>query len=81
MVTERCMVRTDKREQRIRQNTRNVNLADFEWLVSRYGKVEFGGSHALASIGNIRYPYRRQNPMNHHYVEELLRIIDNRTRK
>jgi len=72
------MSKSDKREAKIRANTKNVNLADFEWLINQYGSLEFGGSHALASIGNIRYPYKRQNPMNFHYVEELLRIIDNR---
>ncbi len=71
------MSKADKREQNIRLNTRNVSLMDFEWLVNKYGKLEFGGSHALASIGNIRYPYKRQNPVNFHYVEELLKIIDN----
>lgn len=70
------MGKADKREQKIRQNTKNVSLAEFEWLIRKYGTLEFGGNHALASIGNIRYPYKRQNPMNYHYVEELLRIID-----
>lgn len=70
------MSKADKKELKIRQNTKNVSLEDFEWLIGQYGKLEFGGSHALASIGNIRYPYKRQNPMNFHYVEELLKIID-----
>jgi hypothetical protein len=70
------MSKTDKREQKIRQNTRNVSLEDFEWLIGKYGKVEQGGKHGLASIGNTRYSYRRQNPMNFHYVEELLRVIE-----
>jgi hypothetical protein len=75
------MGKADKREQKIRQNTKNVSLVEFEWLVRKYGKLEFGGNHALASIGNIRYPYKRQNPMNYHYVEELLRIIDARIQR
>jgi hypothetical protein len=54
---------------------------EFEWLIRQYGKLTSGGNHALASIGNIRYPYKRQNPVNHHYVEELLRIIDNQTKR
>ena len=70
------MSKADKKELKIRQNTKNVSLEDFEWLIGQNGKFEFGGSHALASIGNIRYPYKRQNPMNFHYVEELLKIID-----
>ncbi len=70
------MSKTDKREQKIRRNTKNVSLEDFEWLISRYGKAEHGGKHGLASIGDTRYPYRRQNPMNFHYVDELLRVIE-----
>jgi len=70
------MSKTDKREQKIRQNTKNVSLEDFEWLISKYGKVEYGGKHGLASIGGTRYSYRRQNPMNFHYVDELLRVIE-----
>lgn len=75
------MGKADKREHRIRQNTKNVSLVDFEWLIRKYGKLEFGGSHALASIGNIRYPYKRQNPMDYHYVDELLRIIDTQLKR
>jgi hypothetical protein len=75
------MVKADKREQKIRQNTKNVSLAEFEWLIRKYGKLQFGGNHALASIGSLRYPYKRQNPVNYHYVEELLRIIDNRAKR
>jgi len=73
--------KADKKEDKIRLNTKNVSLEDFEWLIGKYGKIEFGGSHALASIGNIRYPYKRQNPMNFHYVEELLRIIDKQSKR
>jgi len=76
MVAYKSVRKADKREQKIRRNIRNVSLEDFEWLISKYSKLEFGGNHSLASIGNVRYPYRRQNPMNFHYVEELLRIID-----
>jgi hypothetical protein len=76
MVVLLVMSKADKREQKIRQNTRDVSLDDFEWIINKYGKIEQGGKHGLASIGNTRYPYRRQNPMNFHYVEELLRIID-----
>ena len=72
------MKKTDKREQKIRRNIKNVSLEDFEWLIGKYGRLEFGGNHAIASIGNIRYPYKRQNPVNFHYVKELLKIIDER---
>ncbi len=70
------MSRAGKREDKIRENPRNVSQEDFEWLVCRYGKLEFGGNHALASIGKVRFPFKRQNPVGHHYVEELLKIID-----
>jgi hypothetical protein len=70
------MSKADKREQKIRENIKNVSLADFEWLINKYGKLEFGGNHAMATFGNIRYPYRRQNPVRFQYVEELLKIID-----
>ena len=73
------MSKADKRELKIRENTKNVSLDDFEWLINKYGKLEFGSNHALASIGNIRYPYKRQNPVNHHYLEELIKIIDNQS--
>jgi hypothetical protein len=68
----------DKREQKIRLNTKNVSLEDFEWLISRYGSIEFGGNHALANISGTRLPYKRKNPVLFHYVEELLVIIDYR---
>jgi hypothetical protein len=74
------MGKADKKEKRIRDNPQNVSLEDFEWLICRYGKLKFGGSHALASIGNIRFPYKRHNPVNFNYVEELLKIIDEQQR-
>jgi hypothetical protein len=74
------MSKANKREEKIRLNTRNVSLEDFEWLICRYGKLESGGEHALASIGNVRYAYKKRNPVDFHYVEELLRIIDEQRR-
>jgi hypothetical protein len=71
------MAKKDKREQIFRDNTRNVPLADFEWLVNQYGYVKMGGSHALAVIGTRIYPYPRSNPLPHQYVSGLLKIIDN----
>lgn len=70
------MSKADKREQKIRENIRNVSLVDFEWLINKYGRLEFGGSHPIATFGNIRYSYRRQNSVRFQYVEELLKIID-----
>jgi hypothetical protein len=72
------VTKADKREDKIRQNTKNVSLDDFEWLISRYGSIEFGGNHAMANINGLRLPYKRKNPVLFHYVEELLIIIDNR---
>jgi hypothetical protein len=70
------MVKTDKREQRIRGNTRNVSLEDFEWLINRHGYIKGGGTHLLAIIGKSAYPYRRTNPMHPAYVKGLLALID-----
>jgi hypothetical protein len=70
------MTKADKREQKIRQNTKNVSLEDFEWLIRKYGKLEFGGRHALATIGIQRFPYKRRNPVLFCYVLALLKIID-----
>jgi hypothetical protein len=70
------VTKADKREQKIRDNTKNVSLEDFEWLVRRYGKIEFGGKHPLATFGPLCIPYKRRNPVLSVYVEILLRIID-----
>ncbi len=71
------MSKAARKEQKIRQNPKNVSLADFEWLINRYGNTEGGGNHAIARIGNIRYAYPRTNQVGKAYVEELLKIIDN----
>ncbi|OBW61113.1 MAG: hypothetical protein A9183_03140 [Dehalococcoides mccartyi] len=70
------MTANDKREQKIRQNPKNVSLEDFEWLVNKYGTITMGGSHAIAIIGQSKYPYPRKNPIRPVYVRGLLRIID-----
>jgi hypothetical protein len=70
------MSKADKREQRIRENTNNVSLEDFEALINQYGHIEFGGSHPKAIIGNIMFPYKRENPIKPAYVKEILEIID-----
>ncbi len=70
------MSKTEKREQRIRENPCNVSLEDFEALVNQYGYIQFGGSHPKAIIGNILFPYKRSNPVKTPYVEGILEIID-----
>jgi hypothetical protein len=70
------MTKAEKREQRIRQNTFNVSLEDFEFLINQYGEILEGGSHPKAHINNHVYPYKRKNPVSAHYVEGIIRIID-----
>jgi len=70
------MVKDDKRERRIRRNTRNVSPEDFEWIINRHGKIIRGKSHPKAHIGNHVYPYKRENPIKLHYVETVLKFID-----
>jgi hypothetical protein len=70
------VTKADKREQKIRENTKNVSLEDFEWLICQYGTLKFGGRHALATIGIRRFPYKRRNPVLFKYVVALLKIID-----
>ncbi len=72
------MSKKDKREQKIRESTKNVSLADFEWLINQYGYIKAGGSHAVAVINDTSYPYPRKNPMGQPYVKRLLEIIGNR---
>jgi hypothetical protein len=68
--------KADKREQKIRQNPNNVSLVEFENLIKRYGYIKGKGSHPKARIGNITYPYKKENPVKAHYVEDILKIID-----
>lgn len=70
------MSKADKKEQRIRKNTANVSLDDFESLINRYGSVISGGNHPKAHIGNHIYPFKKENPVKAHYVEAILRLID-----
>jgi hypothetical protein len=70
------MAKADKREQNIRQNSRNVSLDEFEWLICRYGYIKSGGSHAEAIIGKESYPYPRTNPVRQCYVKGFLELID-----
>jgi hypothetical protein len=70
------MSKADKKETRIRKNITNVSLEDFEALIKRHGEVIEGGNHPKAHIGNHVYPYKRENPVKAHYVEAILRLID-----
>ena len=70
------MSKSEKREQRIRENIKNVSLEDFEALINRYGHIQFGGNHAKAIFGNLMFPYKRENPIKQAYVEGILDIID-----
>lgn len=72
------MAKADKRELKIRQNTKNVSLEDFEWLICRYGYIKAGGSHPEAVIGKDSYPYRKTNPISQYYVKGLLDLLDER---
>jgi hypothetical protein len=65
-----------KREQKIRDNTRNVSLEDFEWLINQYGYIKTGGNHQKARIGNMTITYKKENPIKSHYVEQILDMID-----
>jgi hypothetical protein len=71
------MAQKDKREQKIRNNTHNVSLIDFEWLILQYGKIKNAdGDHAVACIGKINYGYPRHNPVKAAYVRAIIKMID-----
>ena len=70
------MSKADKKEQKLRKNTANISLEDFEALIDRYGEIISGGSYPKAHIGNHVYPYRKENPVKAHYVEAILKLID-----
>lgn len=70
------MSKKEKVETRIRNNPKNVSLDDFEALVNKYGRIEMGGKHAKARIGNATLTYKRVNPIPPEYVNDLLEIID-----
>ncbi len=70
------MTRADRREQKIRQSARNVSSEDFEWLINRYGEIISGKSHPKAHIGGHIFPYKKENPVKFHYIEAVLKFID-----
>ncbi len=65
----------EKLLEKIRRNTRNVSLHDFEALVNAYGRVEEGAKHPKAIIGIHTLPYKRESRVKSCYVKELLDII------
>lgn len=70
------MSKKERVEARIRNNPKNVSLDDFEAPVNKYGRIEMGGKHAKARIGNATLTYKRVNPIPPEYVNDLLEIID-----
>ena len=66
----------EKREQKIRDNIKNVSLTEFEFLIRRYGQIVQGGNHPKAIINGHTFPYKKENPVNYHYVRRILEIID-----
>ncbi len=70
------MTKHQKRLEKIRRNTRNVSLGDFEALIKVYGHIEEGSKHPKAIIGTHTMPYKRETSIKSCYVEELLDIID-----
>lgn len=75
------MGKREKREDRIRDNSRNVSLRDFEALINQYGHIKMGGKHPQAIIGNRVFPYKQTSPVLLPYVEKVLEIIDNLKQK
>ena len=70
------MVKRDKREERIRENPKNILLEDFEALINNYGYIKEGGKHPQAVIGSHTMSYKRENPVKSAYVKQLLFFID-----
>jgi hypothetical protein len=70
------MTSDEKREQKIRNNIKNVTLVEFEFLIKRYGELVQGGSHPKAIINGHTFPYKKESPLNFNYVKKILEIID-----
>jgi adenylosuccinate lyase len=69
-------LKRNKLVDKVRNNSRNVSLRDFEKLINNYGHVEEGTRHPKAIIGGSTMPYKRENPVKSCYVKELLAIIE-----
>jgi hypothetical protein len=70
------MSQKEKLLAKIRKNSRNVSLNDFEVLVNAYGHIEEGSKHPKAIIETYTLTYKRENPIKSCYVKDLLEIID-----
>lgn len=70
------MTKKDKLETKIRNNTKNVSLNEFETLARQYGHIKPGSKHAKAIIGTQTLTYKRVNPIPAPYVKDLLELID-----
>lgn len=70
------MSKSEKRELKIRKNSNNVSVEDFEALIMQYGYIIEGSRHPKAHIGNHMYPYKRENPVKSCYVEAIIGFIN-----
>ena len=70
------MTKKGEREERIRRDTSNVSLEDFESLIKQYGHIKEGSKHPLAIIGKRVFPYKRTNPVHKPYVDKVIEILD-----
>jgi hypothetical protein len=70
------MTNDEKREQKIRNNIKNVSLKEFEFLVKQYGQIVRSGSHPKAIIYGHTFPYVKESPVNFNYVKRIIEIID-----
>lgn len=70
------MSQKEKLLAKIRKNSRNVSLNDYEALINSYGHIEEGSRHPKAIIGFSTLPYKREKTVKSCYVKELLEIID-----
>jgi hypothetical protein len=70
------MTQIAKLLEKIRRNTRNVSLEEFESVATHFGEIEQGGKHPRIVIGKQTLPYKPENPIKSCYVSDLLDIID-----
>jgi hypothetical protein len=70
------MTKKQKRLEKLRENTRNVSLEEFEAVVNEYGFIKASGKHPKAVIAKHVLPYARTNPVKEYYVKMLLQLMD-----
>jgi hypothetical protein len=71
------MTKDQKRLDKVKHNSQNVSLHDFEGLVNQYGFIKEGTKHPRAVIvGQPSIPYKRESPVKKCYVDELLEAIE-----